>query len=358
MHVIGGFLMACASSDVDQVCRPELQAGCPEGLFCTITQAGVSVCLDAELGRLSEGMACESFESQADALTQPLGVCGQGTACIQDGGVTRCLRLCNAAADVVTSCQAPQEGETRHEYAALSRCTMRVADRPEIGVCRLPCKFGGSGEDAGCPAGTSCGVLADDRRAQCLSDGEVTISGACGPNCMCSSGLVCVPDAEGASCRVAITSSGCGDTHFLGQVEGSVDQLDTSNDPQPYTYCTRCVPFIIGAEQKIVWLCAGEQGCEGTKTLANLNSIDLSQVAARVASKLGDVFQVVVGLEFRDNEWYWANASVPQPTMSQGDNGRCPTMDAQGNLVIAAGCPGFSLCEAPMLVQCGFSVDD
>jgi hypothetical protein len=358
MFVISGLIMACASNDVDQVCRPELQAGCSDGQFCSITQTGASVCLDTELGRLTEGMACEPFVSQAEALIKASGVCGPGTACVQDGSVTRCLWLCDAAADMTTSCQSSEDGEMRHEFAGLSRCTMRVADRPEIGICRLPCRFGKSGEAGGCPEGSSCGLLADDRRAQCLLDGEVALAGACGPNCMCSAGLVCVPNEESASCREAIRSSGCDDTHFLGEVEGSVDQLDTSADPQPYTYCTRCVSLLVGSRQKAVWLCAGDQGCEGSQTLANLDTLDLNQVAGRVSTRLGDVFEVVVGLQLRNQAWYWTDDPEPQSVVMQSDDATCPTMDAGGQLVIASECPGFSLCEIPTKVQCGFSEHD
>ncbi len=349
--------MACASSDVDQVCRPELQSGCSQASFCSITKSGVSVCIANELGRLSEGSLCESFIDESDALTKPEGVCGQGMACIQDGSLARCLTLCDAASDSTQSCQSEFTDGSRHIFGEQSQCVMRVADRPEIGVCRLPCQFGLSGDAAGCPEDTTCGLLADDRKAQCLPDGEMLVSGACGPNCMCSSGLVCVPEAYGSVCRSSVTVSGCGDTHFLGEVEGSVDELSQSSDAQPYAYCTRCIALLIAEREAPIWLCAGAEGCEGTKTLANLEAVNLSQLATSVSTRLGDVFQVVVGLEQRDQEWYWPGSSMAQATTGGDVPADCPTMDAQGNLIIESMCPEMSVCEALDTVQCGFAME-
>lgn len=346
--------LACSSDDADQVCRPELQTGCPETAFCTITTTGSSVCIETELGRLSEGDICESFESINDAATITAGVCAPGMACVQDGDLARCLVLCDAAADAVNACQV--QGVERHVYGAQSRCVMRVADRPEIGLCKLPCFFGGSGMAGGCPEGTTCGLRPDDRQAQCLVDGETEIGGACSPNCMCSAGLVCVPGTHGGACRSAQTVSGCGDTHFLGEVNGSVDPLVQSDEGQAYAYCTRCTPLMISGSLSEIWLCAGETGCEQGKTLADLGTMDLNEVAQSVRLKLGSSFQVVVGLERRQDEWFWPGDANAQFIRDPGE-GDCPTLAEDGSVVIERMCPEMSLCQASTIVQCGFPAE-
>lgn len=345
---------ACSNANVDQACRPELQTGCPQDKFCTITKAGDSVCIDRELGRVNEGAICESFTSSSEAPAISDGVCAPGLACVQDGDVARCLALCDAAADVVQACQV--QDFQRHVYAAQSRCAMRVSDRPEIGLCKLPCLFGASGEDGGCPEGTSCGLRPDDRQAQCLVDGHIALGGACSPNCMCSAGLVCVPEANRSACRSSLTVSGCGDTHFLEEVEGSVDPLSQSDAAQAYAYCTRCTPLMVPGTQSPVWLCAGETGCELGKTLAHLPEVELTQLAQILRSKLGSTFQVVLGLERRQDQWFWPGDDNAQSALNDGD-GDCPTLNEGGHVIIEPTCPEMSLCQAPTSIHCGFATE-
>ena len=165
-------LVACASTDVDQACRPEIQIGCPVDEFCTINRDGASICVPSSLGRLSEGALCTGFEDLADAESRGDGICAAGLGCFQDGFFNRCLRFCeNAMQDARAACLDRVDAAYAHRFGDSSECSLRVFGRSEIGACRLGCEFGRSGESAGCPEGSTCGLTPDASEGRCLPEG-------------------------------------------------------------------------------------------------------------------------------------------------------------------------------------------
>ena len=345
-----GIFVGCASTDVDQACRPELQTGCPADSFCSITKSGVSLCLERSLGQLVEGQDCRAFIDEDSATNTVGGICGPGLACVQDGDRARCLKLCDVDANADIACAGQLETGPRHPFADRSTCTLRVVGRPEIGLCRLPCKFGYSGEEAGCPSDLTCGVLPDDRRGQCLVSGTAEMGEGCSPVCPCRTGLVCVPEAGEALCREALTISGCGDTRFLGQVQGTNDALNADGLNAPYSYCSPCSAVRVGDD--VYWVCAGERFCDPGKSLAELHEVELSPLVSRLAGRLGNEFELTVGLSKQGDDWIWTSSGQAQMVQIGADNDGCPILNGDGKFVIATTCPSFSLCAGRSQPSC------
>ena len=102
---ISSFL-GCASTDVEQACRPEIQLGCTMDEFCTIKRDGSSICVPLSVGRLSEGAQCVGFDNLEAAQGRADGICAPGLGCFQDGFYSRCLRFCESSAtDTQAACR-------------------------------------------------------------------------------------------------------------------------------------------------------------------------------------------------------------------------------------------------------------
>ncbi|MGB0645956.1 MAG: hypothetical protein ACPGQS_02215 [Bradymonadia bacterium] len=353
MIMFVGIFVGCASTDVDQACRPELQTGCPGDSFCSITKSGASLCLERALGQLAEGQDCRAFTDENEAKNTVGGICGPGLACVQDGDRARCLKLCDVDLSADIACAGQLETGPRHPFADKSTCTLRVVGRPEIGLCRLPCKFGYSGEEAGCPGELTCGVLPDDRRAQCLSSGDSGNGESCSPICPCSTGLVCVPEGGESLCREALTASGCGDTRFMGQLQGTSDQLSSDELTTPYRYCSPC--SAVRLEDDTYWICAGERFCDPSKALAELNGVELSTLTGRLAGRIGDEFELTVGLIKQGDDWIWENSGQIQAVQINAESEGCPILNGDGEFAIVETCPNFSLCFGTSQLGCGLS---
>lgn len=350
MAISVGIFVGCASTDVDQACRPELQTGCQGDSFCSITKSGSSLCLDRVLGQRIEGEDCRAFADENGARDIAGGVCGPGLACVQDGERARCLKLCDAGANAENTCMGALESEPRHPFADRSTCTLRVVGRPEIGLCRLPCEFGRSGEAAGCPVDLTCGILPDDKRAQCLLSGQAGHGDGCSPTCPCALGLVCVPEGGEMLCREAMTASGCGDTRFMGQIQGTYDELSSDEMPAPYSYCSPCKALRVG--EKVYWACAGEGVCDPGKGLAALNDVDVAALTERLAGQLGNEFEVTVGLVKQGEDWVWAGTGDIQTIQLNAQSDGCPVLIGTGEFAILESCPSFSLCSGESSLIC------
>ncbi len=359
-YLIIALVMGCASDDVDQVCRPELQIGCNGASFCSITRNGASLCLPETLGRLSEGSLCESFDDIDQAQMLANGVCGPGLGCIQDGLFPRCLRFCDTSNDdPKRACQGLLDATMSHGYGEQSECTIRVQGRNEIGLCRLPCRFGQSGESAGCPEESTCGLSPDAYFARCLPEGEGQLGGACDASCPCAPGLVCVTENQVNRCREARTVEGCGDARFARSVLGTKDDFLTMDQSWvPYEYCTRCIQLSFKVDGRPLWLCAGGLGCEATDNTASLHGVDTQLVTESLENELGSEYTVVVNLESREGQWFWPEQDAPVEVENSSAAEGCPSFTQEGVFTITETCSDFHLCQTRDISSCGTNVQE
>ena len=347
------WLPSCVSTNVDQACRPEIQSGCPDGEFCSIRSNGASICIPSSLGRLSEGALCDGFDTVEVAQSRINGVCAPGLGCFLDGFTNRCLRFCEAnASDVRTACQNKVAEAFAHPFGEQSECTLRIYDRSEIGACRLACEFGGSGNSAGCPEGTTCGLTPDAYEARCLPEGSGVEGHDCNLSCPCATGLTCVPEVRTSRCRRAVGGSGCGDSAFRSQVMGTRNPLSSSGDDWvPYEYCPQCIELSVRLSEVTVSICAG-QSCDASDQLIDMNGIDQTTITDSLQALIGSDYSVIVGLERRDSAWYWPSGDTPVAV--DGDSGAngCVALQSDGSFRVAEDCSGLRLCQMATISVC------
>ena len=351
--VVALWLQSCASTDVDQACRPEIQTGCPIDEFCTIKTDGASMCVPNAVGRLSEGDLCEGVESRGEAESRAAGICAPGLGCFLDGTFNRCLRFCvSSATDQRAACQNKVAEEFAHPFGERSECSLRVYERNEIGACRLGCTFGERGEAAGCVPDSTCGLTPDLYEARCLPEGDGAEGNDCNLSCPCAGGLVCVPEVSSSRCRRAVSSDGCGDDAFRAQVPGTRDVfLSVGDDWVPYEYCPKCISFAVASMQQTLSLCAFTS-CDASDTLADLNGIDRTDIVGELSRLLGDDYRVVVGLERRGSAWYWPSGETPVMVEGSDGDGSCAALDGLGTFRLTQECSGLRLCQMSSSLTC------
>ncbi|MEE2787540.1 MAG: hypothetical protein VX589_09390 [Myxococcota bacterium] len=352
-------LLACDAND-RQRCDPIKNTGCESGLTCTLTHAGTPTCLAVSADAAGEGTRCRAPDGPDDAESMALPECGRGLACVAEQGISRCLRFCNPEQTIVDDdCAIDQptmvqveDGATSLNYAAYSTCRLSPIDRPEIGLCGLPCRLGLFADAAGCPDGTRCGLPVSAATATCMLNGTRRIGQSCGTVCPCVEPNVCVLDQRGAACRVVQRTDGtCAEGLFAVEIPDTVDPLppydgsSTTGTGAPYVACVPCVPLGVGSYRA----CSSFEACaDDFGVPAVVDEIDVSRLA--IAARLmayGDA-SLVVGIEQdASGKWVWTQ---DQTTMTESlwASGRPP--ESAGCIVISSdGLRGTDECGGPVI---------
>ena len=225
--------------------------------------------------------------------------CAAGLGCISYQGVSRCLKFCDPDGN---STECSQRSE--HPLGAFAHCGIILDDRPDIGLCSLPCHLS-KPEESTCPEGSQCRLLSGAAVAHCGQVGTQGLNAGCGPACQCAPGLVCVRDSFGQSCRQATDAeSACGEDTFLTALPGTQDPTIDPDLAQssPYLACMPC--RVIRGDG--LSLCARVSGCRDDGGL--LASVtEQTAVPIRSAIELHEGQNgVLVGAQMSDDgDWLW-----------------------------------------------------
>lgn len=209
----------CSEASQARKCEPTTGKGCESGERCVVAQSGAPDCVTGGLD-LAEGDRC----------TGPTD-CAAGMGCISAFGTSRCLRFCVPAVDTNEDpCRAETalvDPEALHRFADFGRCLASLPDRPDIGVCVLPCEPGG--DDPEC---LSCGLVLGLGMATCVAPGEAAEGEGCGVAAACDVDLFCEPNT--ATCRAPAVEAGC--------AAGSPQVIPGVRDPLTFRDYEVCVP--------------------------------------------------------------------------------------------------------------------
>ncbi|MEZ4470031.1 MAG: hypothetical protein R3F60_04330 [bacterium] len=209
---------SCGEASRGRVCEPVRQTGCPKGRACAVEEDGVPLCVQPAEG--AEGDLCE------DAAA-----CGAGLGCVRAAGVARCLRFClptDTDATDFAPCLDGRVPPTEVQGSRAARCVAAVIDRPDIGVCLLPCRPLGALD---CPEGLACQPSLAAGMTVCAVPGEAGRGDACGPDTACQPGLACVPEGAALVCRPYATDAGCP----VGQRERAIAGVVLLAEPNALT---------------------------------------------------------------------------------------------------------------------------
>jgi len=210
--LLGALLGACAD-ERQQECQPGRTDLCIDGETCAVDRQGTPICIppgaaeEGDLCRLADGP--ESFEAAAH--------CEMALGCARISGVSRCVRFCTPGLED-DECQprglAPfVVGDSVQRLRQAARCAGVLPDRPEIGVCVLPCR---PDRRAGCiepdicaafpddcPDGTVCGVDPQAPIPVCVPAGDGAAGDACHGELGCRRGLLCARIDGASRCHLA-----------------------------------------------------------------------------------------------------------------------------------------------------------
>lgn len=203
---------AGCDDDSQQACVPGEVERCP-GETCAVDRDGTPLCVAP--GTAEEGDLCRLADEPT--TVEPAVRCGVGLGCLRVAGVSRCLRFCNPTLDF-EPCEP--DGNRRITPGAgpallrqFTRCVGVLPDRPEIGVCVLPCRpdriegcvLAGvcSAYPDDCPARTVCGLSPQAPIPLCVPAGIGTEGQVCSAEQGCAAGLLCARIDGEARCRLA-----------------------------------------------------------------------------------------------------------------------------------------------------------
>lgn len=224
------------SDDNVQECVPGEDERCPDQT-CAVDRAGTPLCV--EPGAAEEGALCRQADdpSAVEASVR----CGVGLGCLRVAGVSRCLRFCDPTLDFDTC--AP-EGNRRitpgagpELLRAYARCVGVLPDRPEVGVCVLPCRPDRSDTCEGdedvcaafpddCPTATTCGLNPQAPMPLCVPEGAGVEGAPCDAEAGCAAGLLCTRIDGVSRCRLATDArDGCPAGYRSAPVPGVIDPL-------------------------------------------------------------------------------------------------------------------------------------
>ena len=357
VYLIG--LMACTGED-NQRCDPIRGTGCPSGLYCSLSLAGVPTCVPVDVTAAQEGERCQSHDATRLESELEWPVCGPALACVSEQGISRCLRFCNPENSTIDDdCPIDQpttiavDGEeARLNYASYSTCRLTPVGRPGLGLCGLPCRLGLFAEAAGCPAETRCGLPIAAPTATCMLNGVRNEGQECGPACPCREPLVCVPDQRGAACRsVQRTDNTCPDELIALDIPNTADPLppydgdSTTGTGSPYVACVPCRDLGMGGPT----VCPSFEGCaDDGGGPAELDEADL--VAVVVGIQLvgfGDVRAVMDVQQDDSGAWRWKTSqNQVEPGLWVGGQ---PPSEATCIVATADGLVASDECGGPMI---------
>lgn len=215
-------LTAC-DDDRTQACVPGRADRCATGETCGVDATGTPRC--ALPGDAPEGALCQSAGPD-EAEPDPAVRCAETLGCLRVAGVSRCLRFCDPAAREDT-CR-PQGniavGPGGVQIRDLARCAAVLPDRPEIGLCVLPCRpdrrpdCAPPADEAGdcpaypddCPDPTACGLAPAAPFALCVPTGDAPLDAPCDATTPCAPGLLCARLDGATACRLPVDlADGC-----------------------------------------------------------------------------------------------------------------------------------------------------
>lgn len=212
-------LLGC-DDDRTQVCAPGRADRCPAGETCNVDGAGTPRCITP--GDALEGALCRVAPAGEDDA-DPTHRCAAGLGCLRVAGVSRCLRFCDPAArqDPCRPAGDIAVGPGGVRIGDFARCAALLPDRPEIGVCVLPCRperalgCDPTGDPAACaahpddcPAATTCGVAPAAPFPVCVPLGDAALDAPCDPATPCAPGLLCARLDGAAACRLPVDVRG------------------------------------------------------------------------------------------------------------------------------------------------------
>lgn len=187
---------ACSTGSRERACNLVTGTGCSGRLQCMVDAEGTPICGVPNGDARGDGQACSAADQ-----------CAQGLGCVRVAGVARCARFCESVerpdpcVDV-----GPGNGSAAFpDYADAvrddARCVGVLPDRPDLGVCVLPCRLGVLGD---CPGGSTCGLPRGFPAPTCIPEGPVgelepcgAVSGGCTVSLVCATiggvSRVCLP---------------------------------------------------------------------------------------------------------------------------------------------------------------------
>ena len=285
----------------------------------------------------------------ADEEFDPATLCGPGLGCISYMGVARCLRFCrpNDSSNDSACGQTELTAELRHPLSQFASCSVQVDERPEIGVCVLPCAYGRELESA-CPDGSQCVVPMAGVMATCVPVGDREAGTSCGAGCTCGSSLQCVSESSGYICRHKADADGtCDDTAISTALFGTLDPSSTSQ-ASGYAVCTPC--FDTGLDG--FRLCPDSETCRSDHGRVGRPTVENAQRLGRTLGQAPFAVEgVVVAAGLNSNGvWHWVDTGelITSEWWSDGH----PTADANCAILSENGrLQGLSACPAPVLCQ-------
>lgn len=202
--------LAGCDDERSQVCVPGVADRCAEGQTCNVDSSGTPRCITP--GDQPEGALCVAAPPGIDDA-DPAGRCQAELGCLRVAGVSRCLRFCDPSARVDP---CPEDtvgiGAAGIDLADFARCAAVLPDRPEIGICVLPCRADRRrnciddpadcrAHPGDCPGETTCGISPAAPYSVCVPTGEAALGEPCGPRAACAAGLLCTRLDGDATCR-------------------------------------------------------------------------------------------------------------------------------------------------------------
>lgn len=311
--IAAGIVSACEDGSKQRRCQPALQTGCADGQTCGLQLDGTPDCFDIGAGK------------EGDACTAP-GDCGASLGCIRLHGVARCLRFCTPGDDPSTPCQAGAQAENAHRFSADALCLGAAIDRPDIGICMLPC----DPADDQCPAEMACGLVLEAGFAACRPVGEQQAGEICDTVRECGPGLGCVPYGERFVCR-AFRQGACADSTVPWPVPGFINQVSG----EELTVCAECVSLgRIGFERASISACPAPvnatKACagDGTQPVRLYDGLQAERydTAARATSaRLAPWWTAARRTEMG---WFWGDDDPVPDALTPAGEGDCAVWDA------------------------------
>lgn len=228
--------LAACSDESQQACEPGNAERCAADETCAVDRSGTPLCVQP--GQADEGALCRL--SDAPATLDPAARCGADLGCARIAGVSRCLRFCTPGLDA-DPCQPEGDaplfvGSGPEVLQSFARCVGVLPDRPEIGLCVLPCRADRldgctlpevcAAHPDDCPAGTVCGVDPQSPIPICVPAGAGVEGDDCGGESGCAGGLLCVRVDGRSRCALPTNQDdGCPPDRLKVPVAGVYDPL-------------------------------------------------------------------------------------------------------------------------------------
>jgi hypothetical protein len=306
-------LPACEDGSKRRRCEPALQQGCPANQTCGLQNDGTPDCFPIGAGK--EGDAC--IEA-AD--------CGADLGCIRIHGVARCLRFCVPGDDPTLPCEAGADRTDPHRFSGEALCLGAAIDRPDIGICVLPC----DPADDQCPADMACGLVLEAGFPACRPVGEQQAGEICDTVRECAPGLGCVPYGERFVCR-AFRRETCAEGTVAWPVPGFLNVV-TGDE---LTVCADCVSLgRIGSGNANISACpapvtatkaCAEDGSLPTRLDDGLQAERLD-LAARATTSSFEPWWTAA--RRTDAGWFWGDADPVPDALTPVGEGNCAVWDA------------------------------